>query len=245
VNLHNLIMNTTQKLGFQIRRYPWMYDCNVAYKRTKLMKNLNVSLVLDVGANIGQYTKELRLYKYEGRVVSFEPLTSAYSELERVSEKDKKWQCLNIALGNINGTTTINISGNSVSSSLLEMKQQHIDVLPNSAYVKTQDITIRRLDSIAPEIVEKSDYVYLKMDVQGYQKQVLLGSLEILSQVVAIEVELPLTRLYDNEPALVDILEYMEHLDFELISVENGFTDPTSGYALQADGIFIKRSKRI
>ncbi|MDJ0524424.1 MAG: FkbM family methyltransferase [Microcystis sp. M53600_WE12] len=86
----------------------------------------SVDLVFDVGANIGQYAKLLRELGYSGRLVSLEPLSSAYSRLKAISKKDQLWEIApQTAIGNQEGEIIINIAGNSYSSSALPMLDAH------------------------------------------------------------------------------------------------------------------------
>ncbi len=84
--------------------------------------------------NIGQYAKLLREFGYSGRIVSFEPLSSAYSQLKAVSKKDPLWEIApQAAIGNQEGEIIINIAGNSYSSSALPMLDAHLESAPESA----------------------------------------------------------------------------------------------------------------
>ena len=114
-----------------------------------LLKHKKVDLVLDVGANKGQYAQSLFNKGYEGTIVSFEPLSTAYSVLLKQSKKNKKWivekKC---ALGDFKGKIKINISENSYSSSLLPMLDSHIKSAPNSKYVDFETVNLFKLDNL-------------------------------------------------------------------------------------------------
>ena len=88
------------------------------------------------------------------------------------------------------------------------------------------------------EIDDKS--VCLKADVQGYEKFVLEGAIETLKSTRVIEVELSFFPLYEASPLFIDMAEYLKKIDFSLVSIEPVFTDPKTGYLLQADGIFVR-----
>ena len=75
-------------LKFDVVKYP----TPELDRRIKFLKNNAVTLVLDVGANIGQYGSELRSIGYEGQIISFEPTSDAYTKLAALSKKDKKWK---------------------------------------------------------------------------------------------------------------------------------------------------------
>ncbi len=76
-----------RKLGFEVKRY------NLNTSQLALMGRLleyhQIELIFDVGANCGQYASFLRDSGYQGKIVSFEPLSTAYSQLLTLSKKDK------------------------------------------------------------------------------------------------------------------------------------------------------------
>jgi len=75
--------------GFDIVRY--QPSTHPLARRKRLLENYGIDLVLDVGANVGQYGKELRCIGYKGQIASFEPLSAAYAELAKVSQADGLW----------------------------------------------------------------------------------------------------------------------------------------------------------
>jgi hypothetical protein len=72
-------------------------------RRKKLFDSFGINVVLDVGANVGLYAKDLRGARYKGRIVSFEPLSSAYSHLLKNKKADASWEAFNMALGDKEG----------------------------------------------------------------------------------------------------------------------------------------------
>lgn len=209
-------------------------------RRDRLLASRNISLVLDVGANSGQYASRLRSAGYTGRIVSFEPLTAAFSDLERNSAKDPKWEVRRLALGDTDGEAEINIAGNSYSSSLLEMGERHLQSAPESAYVGTEQILEAKLDSIWSEIPRDGEIVFMKLDVQGFEMAVLRGAKTSLEQVTGVQAELSLVPLYEGAPTYLELISYLGERGFRLAGLEAGHDDRETGEMLQADGIFIR-----
>lgn len=209
-------------------------------RRAQLMRSRGIDLVLDVGANYGPYALQLRHTGYEGRIVSFEPLGAAYSQLERESAEDPLWDCRRAALGSEEGTVTINVAGNSTSSSLLEMNDRHRTTAPESEYVSTEKVPVTRLDAIWDELAGPDDSVYLKLDVQGFELEALRGAEESLPKIRVVQAELSLVPLYEGAPLYRDLIDHMAERDFRLAGIEPVFADPSSGELLQADGIFVR-----
>src|SRR5580692_1034730 len=94
------------------------------YRRQRFLRDAGVTVVLDVGANTGQYACELRKHGYTGRLISFEPLAAPYGILAQLADHDHR--CLQVALGNEDGSARINVSENIVSSSLLAVRDESV-----------------------------------------------------------------------------------------------------------------------
>lgn len=226
-------------VGFDFIRYD--ADRFAELRRLSLLNDRSIDVVLDVGANQGQYATELRRSGYRGRIVSFEPLASAYSELERRAAATPEWETHNYALGETAGTTSIHIAGNSWSSSLLPMEPRHVASAPESAYVAEEQVQVKTLDELAPEVVGPEERVWLKLDVQGYEIPVLQGAEETLDRVEVVETELSLVELYEGQALLVDAIAHLTERGFGAWFFEPVFRDPISGELLQMDGIFARR----
>ncbi|WP_156669931.1 MULTISPECIES: FkbM family methyltransferase, partial [unclassified Mycobacterium] len=122
------------------------------------LKMRQVTVVLDVGANSGQYAQGIREAGYAGRIVSLEPLSTPFSVLERSAALDPAWDCRQCALGDRDDTVPMNVAGNAgQSSSLLPMLKAHRDALPSANYIGTEEVALRRLDSLAPELLLPDD----------------------------------------------------------------------------------------
>lgn len=231
----------------KIKKFLWTLGCDISRfspeshplaRRKQLLDSNEIDVVVDVGANIGQFGHQLRALSYQGRIFSYEPLRSAFKVLEVKSGRDKKWQAFNLGLGDIEEKRSINISGNSYSSSLLEMLPSHSNVEPSSAYIGQETITLTTLDSIFDTILTPQDQIYLKIDTQGYESKVLEGAQASLEHIPLVQIEMSLVPLYLGAPLLQEMLSLMEELGYTLVSVEPAFTDPVSGRLLQVDGVF-------
>jgi FkbM family methyltransferase len=208
----------------------------------KLIENNEINHILDVGANFGQYGLNTFASGYKGKISSFEPVSKAYSILNKNAKNYTRWNTYQFALGNIEGESEINISGNSVSSSILDMLPQHVKSAPDSSYIGKEKIQIKTLDAIFNDIIHKGDNIYLKVDTQGYEKMVIEGAEKSLSKIKLIQLELSLVHLYSLDILFEEMVSYMKSKNFTLVSLEDGFTDKTTGQLLQIDGIFKNNS---
>jgi FkbM family methyltransferase len=208
-------------------------------RRKRMFDFYGIDTVLDIGANKGQFAQELRNeLGFSKRIVSFEPLNSAYEILKTNAERDPQWEAFNFALGDTEAKSEINIAENSLSSSLLKMMPCHLKAAPESEYVGRQVIEIRRLDSIFADICAANSNVYMKIDTQGFESNVIKGAENALPYIETIQLEMSLVPLYEGELLFGDLYSLLSKKGYSLVSVESGFSDQTSGQLLQVDGVF-------
>ena len=222
--------------GLDLTRYPSL-DLR---RRKKLLDFYRVDLILDVGANTGQYAQTLRRIGYKGHIVSFEPVRALFEQLEKNASNDHKWHVYNYGLGDKNEEMTIHLSENTYSSSIREQTDHLEKTAPEAHYIGTEVIILKRLDDLLESLAQKGQTIFLKMDVQGYEKNVLEGAQTSLKEISGIQLEMSLTELYEGEALFQELLTYIEQRQFTLHSLENGFYSAESGKLLQVDGIFFK-----
>jgi FkbM family methyltransferase len=238
--IKTLIKKAARLVGVEVHRFnPTSSD---SARMLRIFYHQGIDLILDIGANTGQYARFVREIGYQGRIVSFEPQSEAYAKLVEARRNDLLWEIApQVAIGDRDGQVTINLSKNSVSSSILPMLDSHRSLEPESVYANQETVDIRTLDTIAEKYLAGMQSVYLKIDVQGYEKNVLLGATRILPKIKGIQMELSLLPLYDGELLFKDMIVYMEHLGFELYALIPGFTDNDTGRLLQVDGVFFRK----
>jgi FkbM family methyltransferase len=230
------LQKLARRVGLDVRRYDPQQDA--VLRRQLLLEHYRVQLVLDVGANAGQYARQLRRGGYRHRIVSFEPQSSAFELLQKRAAGDPQWSALHVALSDADGTAQINLAGNSLSSSLLGMLPTHAESAPESTYVGREAVTTRRLDGLLPDLAPVGTPTYLKIDTQGSELKVLRGAGDALQHVDTLELELSLVPLYEGAPLFQEMLAWLAERGYELVGLEPAFSDPRSGRLLQADGFF-------
>lgn len=210
----------------------------------KLLAFHKIDTILDVGANNGGYGKMLRKGGYAGAVLSFEPLADAHENLLRASMGDEKWQIApRMAIGASSGEIEINVAGNSTSSSILPMQATHESAAPQSRYVGSEKVPLKRLDEVEHPFIARSEKLLLKIDTQGYEMPVLEGARALLPRVHGIQLELSLLPLYEGQVLYREMIDWLAEKGFELWSVMPGFVDQATGRMLQMDGVFFRVNK--
>jgi len=236
-----LIQKSMHKFGWDIHQFN--LNSNSSLQISKALDYFNINIIFDIGANTGQFSSELRAFSYKGEIVSFEPLSDAYLALTKNSTHDPSWKVHpRTAIGDLDGEITINISGNSQSSSVLPILEAHTSAAIDSTYIGSEKVAISRLDTISPTYLSSSSRLFIKIDTQGFEWNVLNGAEETLKHAQGILCELSLVPLYEGQRLWLDIIHRLEGEGFTLWSVNQGFIDYENGRTLQIDAIFFRLS---
>lgn len=207
-------------------------------RRRRLLRSLGVDLIIDVGANDGEYGSAVRRMGYRNRIISFEPLSEPFERLASRTAADPRWDAIHSAIGPSPGPATINVAANrGASSSFLPILDELVHSAPEAMYVGIEHVTIQRLDQACAKAVDEAAATFLKADVQGYEIHVLESATGILPQVVGLQLEMSLVPLYVGAPTLESVLERVRAMGFSLVGLEPGFA-AADGRLLQADGLF-------
>jgi FkbM family methyltransferase len=200
-----------------------------------------IDAVVDVGANTGQFGLSLRRAGYRGRILSIEPGKAEFETLSREAKAAGNWETLHCALGASSGTAVLNVSKLSVFNSLLPLSAAARLHDERMAVDHTEEIAVRTLDEIASPL---SGNLLLKIDTQGYEKQVLAGGRRILSRMAGILLELPVIHTYEGEWELHEALAYMSGLGFVPAQMQPvGFHTVDKVSAVEFDCLFRPRSE--
>jgi len=206
-----------------------------------LLDHFGITLVLDVGANVGQYAGYLRAAGYRGRIVSFEPLADAHEALAKRAAGDAAWTVApRLALGAAEGEIEINVSGDSDMSSLLPMRAEILEVSPTSRTVARETVRLATLDSVFDDYARADDRVLLKIDTQGYERQVLEGAARSLPRLAGVQLELSLVPLYEGEATWLAMIDTLARHGFEPRLLIPGYFDRHLVRLLQVDGVFFR-----
>lgn len=234
-------------IKYELRKFLWRFGFDIIRfeprshplaRRKQMLESYNIDVVLDIGANVGQFALQIRDIGYTNKIVSFEPMTSAFKLLKAKAKPDPDWEIFNFALGDAEDKQEINISRNSYSSSLLDMLPAHLESAPESKYIGKEIIEIKKLDTIFSDLCNPSNKVYMKIDTQGFEDKVLKGAENSLRHIHTVQMEMSLVPLYEGAFLFNEVFALMSEKGYTLVAVEPGFSDPDSGQLLQVDGIF-------
>jgi len=207
-------------------------------RRAHLLRRFAPAVVLDVGANAGLYGSELRRIGYRGRIVSWEPLSSAYAPLAAMASRDGAWETVHAALGAAPGRARLHVSANSWSSSLHPMLDVHLEAAPDSRYVASETVRVETLDDAWEGRVRAKGGAWLKIDTQGHERDVLVGAEASLPRIDTVELEMSPVGLYEGEARFTEMFDWLVARGFACVHLQPGLYHPGDERLLSLDGCF-------
>jgi FkbM family methyltransferase len=203
--MKQLIQSGLRRFGLELRRTGFNRDV------MDFIVDREIDTVLDVGANVGQFGESLRANGYRGKIISFEPILSVHRILAAKASADGNWQTHNFALGDAASETTINVTDYSTFSSILPQTVAATQFDDTAAVTHSESIKVRTLDDCCPALAGNP---LLKIDTQGYERQVLGGARHALPMMKAVLMELPIIRLYEGIWRFHEAIEFMAEIGF-------------------------------
>ncbi len=182
-----------------------------------LLRELRVNVVLDVGANRGQYADRLRRSGYRGRIVSYEPVPELSAELRAKASSDDRWHVHGHALGEEDGEATINVVPDSSLSSLLDASEFGVEWMDKMRDSHAETVPVRRLQDVLDDATRgvRDPRVFLKLDTQGFDLQAFRGAGERVSEFLGLQSEVSCVPIYDGMPRMAEQLAAYEGAGFE------------------------------
>lgn len=209
-----------------------------------ILKHHRIDTLLDVGANTGQYGQRLRDWGYGGRIVSFEPLSVAHAALSARGAGDPAWSIApRMAIGAEDGEIDIQVSAETDMSSILPQNALMKGISPSSDIQATERVALRPLDSIVADFVGDDDRLFLKIDTQGFEPEVLKGAAALIPRLIGIQLEMSLVPLYEGELDYRAMIEWLRDAGFEPHLILPGYFERKLARQLEIDGVFIRASQ--
>lgn len=238
--LKKSIKNLLRSFGVDV----YWYVPRPRHALSTLLELYKVDTVFDIGANAGVSRQYFRNIGFKGKIVSFEPIKRLYHEMERKAAKDKWWSGENVAIGDTDGELVINVSDtNGVASSFLELADNITNNAPELQFIGQERVKVKTIDSLINHYYPDGDRLFLKIDVQGFEKNVLAGAQHSLERIVGMKIEMSIVRNYQNEPLMCEMLPLLYDLGFSLASIENGWSNRATQELYQIDGILFRTDR--
>lgn len=234
----SLFQGLLRKAGIDIRLV------STLQKKEKLrhlwLQQSGVQCIFDVGANQGQFATQIRRYFPHTDIYSFEPIDACFNSLQQRFQSDPNFKVFQYAVGDENTETTFHVNESSPSSSLLKMQPAHYQNFPGTQKTVEQKVSVRTLDSLFPDWPADKK-ILLKIDVQGFEYQVLKGASELLRHVEVILAEVMFEALYESQSTFDQLKDLLREHGFRFHGQYDQELSPINGKPIFADLIFVRK----
>lgn len=200
-------------------------------------QGLSPMTVIDVGANVGQFAVSCLKAYPDAKLYSFEPNPACVAELAKNLAGFEKSSIFCVAVGSEVGELPFNINEHSHSSSLLPLTAEHLGAYPSAREVDVIKVKVDTLDNLLSGVPLTSP-VLLKVDVQGFEAQVLAGAAATLANVDYVLIETSFKQLYQGELLFMDMVRLMERHGFGFVRPVGWLCDPNTDEVIQMDSLF-------
>lgn len=203
-----------------------------------------INCVIDVGGHWGEFGGYLRHFGFTGEIVSFEPVAASYERLKEAARRDPHWQVHRVALGKAAATAAINVTRETVFSSFLKPNAASAEWFGDASAIQNVSLVgVRRLDQLFDEVTQNltSPRVFLKIDTQGWDMQVVQGAEGILDRVEAMQTEMSVQPIYHNMPSMSDALSKLDRMGFSVAGMYPVTRTPELS-VVEFDCILVKRA---
>jgi len=212
------------------------------FNKWKWARDIGIELILDIGANTGQFAETIAKVLPNARLISFEPISSCYDKLCERMSWNPRFKAYELALWDSTQELEFNANEWSPSSSALELAPLHKQLYPFAVQTKKEMVRSMRLDDLLEEI-KFSGRTLIKMDVQGAESKVIQGGREAFMKSSAVMVEVSFWELYRGQALFHDIYGQLGELGYTFIGQMEQVVRPSDHLPVYADALFINRSQ--
>ncbi len=221
-------------------RHGLRFGVGAAIEHRDVIGPLQLGTVVDVGGNVGQFSLLARALHPAARIYAFEPLPDAAARYRQVFAADEKVTLFQAAISPEAGTATMHVSASADSSSLLPISDRQSELFPGTQEIGVTDVEVGPLS----DFVSANDLTapaLLKIDVQGFELEVLRGAGDLLAAFEHVYVEASFEALYEGQALADDVIAYLVAAGFAEVGRHNVSIGP-EGAPIQADFLFRRES---
>jgi len=211
-----------------VHAHPPFPDEEATYRRL-VAKGWRPSAIIDVGAYQGAWTRMARGVFPDVPVLMVEAQKSKIARLEAV--------CSQFDGVSLASAVLASEGGKEVTFYEMETGSSYFPERSNAPRTASTYVT-RTLDEVAAAF---EDPLFLKIDVQGAELEVLAGGLNTLERSEVVQLEVPFVSYNEGAPSLLEVMRFMDEKGFAPIDV-SGFSRPNGVDLVQADFLFVRRN---
>jgi len=201
-----------------------------------LLSSLEVATYVDIGANKGQFCLAAMAAHPSAWIYAFEPQPESVAKLKRATRGHPALEVFTMAVGADHGELELHITEREDNSSLLPASDRQLQFSPQARETRRESVPVAPLAAVL-DAGQLQPPALLKIDVQGYEKEVLCGCGDLLNRFAYVYVELSLEELYVGQPRADEIIAMMYDAGLRL----HGVCNPSfyeNGRYVQADFLF-------
>jgi FkbM family methyltransferase len=234
---------------FELCSTPGAFKAFITWKKFsissfKIVKRLSSAgvvpmTVIDVGANTGQFSVAASNEFCHAVIYPIEPDPRTATKLRQNLPPIIAVNIIKKAVGERDGTIAFNVNADSQVSSILPLGDDRQRAFPKSVVTQQISVPLATLDSIFSGI-PLAEPILLKIDVQGYEDQVIAGASYFLNSVRWIVMEVSFARLYEGELDFMSIAALMAKHGFRFVRPLNFHQVGKSLDIIEMDALFEK-----
>ena len=195
-------------------------------------------LLIDVGANTGKWAEKIINFFKNTHIIAFEPDERSAKDYKSLFFEKEKYQLHQCALSNVKGTAEISLTEDALFSTL-ETYSENIESKQTNT-IKKQLVNINKLDNFKIN-KSKFDKIFLKIDVQGHEVEVLEGAENTSKICDVVLLELSFFEEFEGkDPSFSKAVDYLQLAGLYPIHFQSYGTN-LSPYAWERDVIFVKK----
>lgn len=231
----SLVNGVLSNLGYELTRRHGLLPATTG---VDWLRRLGVRTLVDIGSNEGQFILDFAKALPGTRIFAFEPIEACHRRLvANTAGLDVK--AYHTALGAVAGEAEINVSQNKHSSSILPMEELHRSNFPDSEYVRKEKVRVERLDDVLADAALQPT-VLIKLDVQGFEKNVIDGGTSTFAKADVVIVESIFQSFYVGQWLFDDLHRHFTESGFRFNGFVEQVFDRRNGLPLYGDAIFIR-----
>jgi FkbM family methyltransferase len=197
--------------------------------------------IIDIGANIGQFAVASAKLFPGVAIHCFEPNPESVARLSKNLSKLPNTFVYPIACGERNGEVEFRVNAYSPSSSILPLGPAHKAAFPRAEEKATINVKLSTLDD-ALDGVPIEHPTLLKIDVQGYESNTLLGAKKTLRQIDYVVIETAFKPMYEGDSVFADVCSILEADGFRFARPVDFATAQGTGEITHIDALFVRNS---
>ena len=201
-----------------------------------------IHTVIDVGANTGQFAREISNFFPNARLFCFEPLPAPFEALSAWAKTQHgRVTPINLAIGEKEGEAEMFLhQDHTPSSSLLATTKLNEQYYPFTKEQKRISVKQTTLDAALYKVqAELSAELLIKLDVQGYEDRVIAGGSTTFARASTCILEVSLDNLYEGQANFKNLLMRLDKFGFHYVgNLNQAYGD--DGHCIFLDAVFTR-----